>query len=173
LADVSACPGPRVCNLGLADPRVLGAELSARLSAVPEAREAGLSLRISGCSNSCCHHKAAPLGLEGGQRQYQGRWYPAFRLYAGGGGAAQEAIGRPVAVLPAARVGEALQALLGVFRRERRAEEGLLAWLRRREDSLESFMAPYALPDLAQAGHFKELGTRDDFVPYARGQAQC
>jgi sulfite reductase (ferredoxin) len=173
LADVSACPGPGVCNLGMADPRGLASQLALRLGSLPAAREAGLSLRVSGCGNSCCHHKAALLGLEGGARQSHGRWYPAFRVYAGGGGTGAQAIGRPVAQLPAARVGEALEGLLAAFSAERQGQESLADWIPRQGSRLESLLSPYSAPDPANPVHFMESGAAVPFSPYQRGPAQC
>ena len=172
LSDVCACPGPRVCNLGAADPRSLARELAASLSAA-SSDTGPVSLRVSGCANSCCHHRAADLGLQGLALKQDGHWYPAFLLYAGGGGQGDQAFGQAIGTFPAARVQPALRRLLEHHRSTRLDQEGLAPWLRRKRLELQIFLAPFHDPEITEDAHFREIGASTPFVPYARGTAQC
>ena len=87
IVDVTSCPGTDTCKLGIAASRGLGSELRARLAAksasLPQAIE-DLSIKISGCFNSCGQHHIADIGFYGNSRKIDGRTVPHFQVILGG-----------------------------------------------------------------------------------------
>ena len=83
--DVITCPGAYSCNLGLTKSMNLGAALQevARQYDDPLVRK--LSIKISGCPNSCGHHWIADFGFYGNARKVDGKEIPYYQMLLGGG----------------------------------------------------------------------------------------
>jgi len=85
IGDVTTCPGAYSCNLGLTKSMNLGAALQevARHYDDPLARK--LSIKVSGCPNSCGQHWIADFGFYGNARKIDGREVPYYQMLLGGG----------------------------------------------------------------------------------------
>ncbi|MGH9667191.1 MAG: nitrite/sulfite reductase, partial [Bryobacteraceae bacterium] len=85
LEDIITCPGAYSCNLGLTKSMNLGAALSGvvREYRDPEVRK--LSIKISGCPNSCGQHWIGDIGFYGNARKIDGKEVPYYQLLLGGG----------------------------------------------------------------------------------------
>ena len=86
LADVTACPGTDSCKLGIASSRGLAAVLHegfgngmARL-----ADRDDVTVKISGCFNSCGQHHIADIGLFGSVQRKGNHSAPVFQILTGG-----------------------------------------------------------------------------------------
>ena len=79
------CPGAYSCNLALTKSMNLGAALQevVRHYDDPQARQ--LSIKVSGCPNSCGHHWTADFGFYGNARKIDGREVPYYQMLLGGG----------------------------------------------------------------------------------------
>lgn len=138
IGDVLGCPGADTCNLAVTHSHRLVLELTRQLAAHPDLVLAGdlkdVTIKISGCPNSCSHHHIAAIGLCGAARRVDGRQVPHYQLLLGGEvGDGQVSFGRPVMRIPARRVPEAIFRLVELYRAERADGESFLDWIRRKE----------------------------------------
>jgi len=85
IQDITTCPGAYSCNLGLTKSMNLGAALQdvVRHYDDPEVRK--LSIKISGCPNSCGQHWIADFGFYGNARKVDGKEIPYYQMLLGGG----------------------------------------------------------------------------------------
>ena len=139
IGDVLGCPGADTCNLAVTHSHRLALELTRQLSTRPDLALADdlkdVTIKISGCTNSCGQHHLATIGLHGGARRVDGRQVPYYQLLLGGEvHDGQVSFGRPVMRIPARRVPEAVFRLVERYRAERVEEESLLDWIRRKEE---------------------------------------
>jgi len=157
VADVTSCPGAESCKLAVTQSRGLGRLLGEHLRARPELVDAAreLSIKISGCPNGCGQHHVAGLGFQGSVRKLGDRVVPQYFVMLGGGSEDGGAhFGRLAAKVPARRVPEAVERLIGLFRAEGASGEAPAAFLRR----LDPARVKELLGDL-------EALTPDDAVP--------
>lgn len=122
IADVTRCPGADTCQIALTHSRGLAEAvsdiLSTRFSHVPEVFD--ISVKISGCMNSCGQHHIADIGFYGASSEMEGSPIPQYVILLGGRtseGLAE--FGKPVARMPARRAPEALERVLEVYLEER------------------------------------------------------
>lgn len=180
IVDATACPGAESCNLAVTASRELASALTTRLGA-PDAAAlataaADLSIKISGCPNSCGQHHLAGLGFHGSMRRVGGKVVPEYTLHLGGGVDGQGAtFGRQLAKIPARRVPEALSRLLSLYLQERRRDEPALAFFRRiKEADVQAALADLVHIDetSARPEDFLDLGDAEEFV-VATGPGEC
>jgi len=125
--DVTSCPGADTCALGITSSKGLARAIRSELQ--PLAGNGGLdvlrdvTIKISGCPNSCGQHHIANIGLHGVVKTIDGVKVPAYQLHFGGAvGHGEARIGRALEKIPARQAPKAVAALLAAFGRER--EEG-------------------------------------------------
>ena len=85
IEDVTTCPGAYSCNLGITKAMSLGAALQETVRGYGDARVKRLSIKISGCPNSCGQHWIADFGFYGNARKIEGRELPYYLMLLGGG----------------------------------------------------------------------------------------
>jgi sulfite reductase beta subunit-like hemoprotein len=85
IEDVTTCPGAYSCNLGITKAMSLGAALQETVRGYDDPRVKRLSIKISGCPNSCGQHWIADLGFYGNARKIEGRELPYYLMLLGGG----------------------------------------------------------------------------------------
>lgn len=85
IADVTTCPGSYSCNLGLTKTMNLGAALSEAVAGYDDPAVKRLSIKASGCPNSCGQHWVADFGFYGNARKIDGREVPYYLMLLGGG----------------------------------------------------------------------------------------
>ncbi|MBZ5607173.1 MAG: nitrite/sulfite reductase [Acidobacteriia bacterium] len=85
IEDVTTCPGAYSCNLALTKSMTLGAALAEEVREHPDPLVRRLSIKISGCPNSCGQHWIADLGFYGNARKIEGREVPYYQMLLGGG----------------------------------------------------------------------------------------
>jgi sulfite reductase beta subunit-like hemoprotein len=130
-SNIVACPGAETCNLALVASRGVA---SATIDALKVAGlgDVPLSINVSGCPNSCGQQQMADIGLSGQVRRVGTDEAPGYRILLGGrvteGGAR---FGQYVAKAPAKRTPEAVVAVVGRFREERRDGERFGDWVDR------------------------------------------
>lgn len=86
LADITACPGTDSCKLGIASSRGLAAVLQKKFSNGMQriAKRADVTVKISGCFNSCGQHPIADIGLFGSVQRKGQHSAPVFQILVGG-----------------------------------------------------------------------------------------
>lgn len=134
LLDVTRCPGADTCQLALTHSRGLAEAIteviSTRFSSVPECLD--ISIKISGCMNSCGQHHIADIGFYGASTEVGGNPLPQYVLLLGG--RTQEGLaefGKPVARMPARRAPEALERVLELYTEDRESNESFRQFLER------------------------------------------
>ena len=136
--DVVSCPGADTCNLAVTSSMSLAAHLTRFLKNPGKSADSvelarGLDIKISGCPNSCGQHHVAAIGFHGTVRHVgDGKQVPEYQLHLGGGFDDDGVeFGRHIVKIPAQRAGEALLALLDLYRDEREDGEDPRAFFRR------------------------------------------
>lgn len=125
LEDVTTCPGAYSCNLALTKSMNLGAALQqvARQYDHPAAR--ALSMKVSGCPNSCGQHWIADFGFYGNARKIDGKEVPYYLMLLGGGYDADGVMrfGLAVQSVPARLAPEAVKRVLDHYLANRLPDE--------------------------------------------------
>ena len=85
IEDVVTCPGSHTCNLGLTKTMNLGAALQETVRVYDDPQVQRLTIKASGCPNSCGHHWIADIGFYGNARKIDGREIPYYQMLLGGG----------------------------------------------------------------------------------------
>jgi sulfite reductase beta subunit-like hemoprotein len=83
--DIITCPGSYSCNLGLTKTMNLGAALQEAVRVYDDQQVKRLSIKASGCPNSCGHHWTADIGFYGNARKIDGKEVPYYQMLLGGG----------------------------------------------------------------------------------------
>jgi len=165
--DIVSCPGADTCNLAVTSSMSLAAHLTrflkkpgASADSVELAR--GLDVKISGCPNSCGQHHVAAIGFHGTVRHVgEGRQVPEYQLHLGGGFDENGVeFGRHIVKIPAQRAGDALLALLDLYRDEREQDEAPRAFFQRvsKEDVIAALGDSVLALDLS---NMRDDDTRD------------
>lgn len=169
-----ACPGASTCAIGITDSFALAESL---LDAHAEFADLGqgagdVSIRVSGCHNSCGHHHIADIGFHGLAKKIDGKPAPHYQLHLGGSAAAHGIVGP---VIPAHRVKRALRALLVALKVDRADGETVRAWAERLgADAIAAIVAP-ALEDVSKDAHALRFDIGHDalFEPPATSTGEC
>lgn len=85
IEDVTTCPGAYSCNLALTKSMTLGAALAEEVRGHGDPLVRQLTIKISGCPNSCGQHWIADLGFYGNARKIEGKEVPYYQMLLGGG----------------------------------------------------------------------------------------
>ena len=83
--DIITCPGAYSCNLALTKSMNLGAALADVVNQYKDPEVRKLSIKISGCPNSCGQHWIGDIGFYGNARKIDGKEVPYYQLLLGGG----------------------------------------------------------------------------------------
>lgn len=86
MLDVTSCPGASTCNLAFTNSKNLGTELRSTMFQTRELfDDLPISIKISGCPNSCGQHHVADIGFYGMARKIGDKEVPAYQVMVGGG----------------------------------------------------------------------------------------
>jgi sulfite reductase beta subunit-like hemoprotein len=135
LSDITRCPGADTCMIALTNSRGLAEALTdvvlKNFANVPEVQD--VSIKISGCMNSCGQHHIADIGFHGAsETTTDGRELPAYIMMVGGStteGLAQFA--KIVGRVPAQRVPETVNQLLRSYANGRQESESFRTYIDR------------------------------------------
>jgi sulfite reductase beta subunit-like hemoprotein len=168
VADVTSCPGASSCKIAVTQSRGLATLLTELFDRKPELidRARDLTIKMSGCPNSCGQHHIAGLGFQGGVRKVDGRAVPQYLLHIGGGHLPDRArFARLVAKLPARRVPAAVERLIDLYVAERADGEAPNDYFAR----VEPEKVKATLADLERMTG--EDATADDFIDLGETRA--
>jgi sulfite reductase (ferredoxin) len=183
IVDPVTCPGADTCKLGITSPRRAVRGMQHRLEQFAEdPRVASLRVHLSGCPNACAQHTIADIGMFGAARTVGGQAAPHFVLMLGGRASGVGEDGRPgsgfalpLTKVPAARLGDALERIVGAFVAESAADEAFGDWVRRTDrGALKTSLADLQeIPPIAAAPElYREHGADDGFT-VRRGVGEC
>jgi sulfite reductase (ferredoxin) len=107
LPKIVACAGAATCQLGLCLSRGLARAVADTLARRPAPGAENMTLRISGCPNSCGQHLIGELGFQGRARRVNGRLMPCYDVFAGARMIEGDTrLAEPVGTLPARKIPE-------------------------------------------------------------------
>jgi len=175
--DIIACPGTDTCGLGITSSKGLARALAEIFppGRVPEDLR-DVSVKISGCHNSCAQHHIATIGLHGVGKRMGAHVAPHYELHLGGRITGQPKIGQMTVKLPAKNVPAALSHLLTVWRRDRLEGESLLAFLDRAgKAKLKEELIPFTILPLFEedSSHYFDWEADEEFVVEDLGPGEC
>jgi sulfite reductase (NADPH) hemoprotein beta-component len=129
VSDIIACPGLDYCALANARAIPVAQDIARRFADPELAEKIGpLEIKISGCINACGHHHVGHIGILGVDKKGE----EFYQLTLGGSADNDAAIGQILGpALPAEKVTPAIDALVGVYLRERQEGERFVDTFRR------------------------------------------
>ncbi len=147
--DVLTCPGAYTCNLGLTKTMNLGEALAETVRQFDDPQVRRLSIKASGCPNSCGHHWIGDIGFFGNARKIGGREVPYYQMMLGGGYDSEGIMrfGLAVQSIPARLAPEAVTRVLTHFISNRNAGESFRDYvLRHRVETFREMTNDLAKP---------------------------
>ena len=175
--DIIACPGTDTCGLGITSSKGVARALAEIFppGQVPEDLR-DVSVKISGCHNSCAQHHIATIGLHGVGKRMGAHVAPHYELHLGGRITGQPKIGQMTVKLPAKNVPVALSHLLAVWRRNRQEGESLLAFIDRTgKAKLKEELIPFTIlpPFEEDSSYYYDWEADEEFVMEDLGPGEC
>jgi sulfite reductase (ferredoxin) len=136
----------------------------------------GVSVKVSGCHNSCAQHHIATIGLHGVGKRIGNHVAPHYELHLGGSVNGTAKIGQMTVKLPAKAVPAALNHLVEVYRRERQVGEGLPAFIARvGKNKLKDELIPYTIVPAYEEDptFYYDWEGEEEFVLEDLGPGEC
>lgn len=179
LSDITCCPGSETCNLGITASRGLAQELARQLeTATSGSTELDhVSIKASGCPNSCGQHHIASIGFHGGAKKVNGILTPHYEIFLGGRVNENEAVfGTPVIKIPAKNGGQVMQRILQNYKEEKQPDESFGDFFDRKGKShFRQMLDPLkSLPGIEESPEsYVDFGSKEAFSLDDRGQGEC
>jgi sulfite reductase (ferredoxin) len=175
--DIIACPGTDTCGLGITSSKGMARALAELFPAgqVPDDLD-GVSIKISGCHNSCAQHHIATIGLHGVGKRLGEHVAPHYELHLGGQANGAARVGQMTIKLPAKSVPAAVRHLVDVYRRDRKAGESLQTFIARTgKNKLKEELIPYTIvPDYRDdPTYYYDWEGEEEFVLEDLGPGEC
>lgn len=181
LADITRCPGADTCQIAITHSRGLAASFGEIFAnggreLVDDEALKNLTIKISGCFNSCGQHHIADIGFHGATSEMNGHQVPTYMVMLGGRTAEGIAeFGHRLGMVPARRVPDATRKILELYRSERQKGEVFRAWVERAgEERLKKELDPYrTLPPFSEKPEmYEDLGAQGEFK-LEMGKGEC
>ena len=147
--DVITCPGAYSCNLALTKSMNLGAALQEVVRKYDDPQVERLSIKVSGCPNSCGHHWIGDFGFYGNARKIDGKEVPFYQMLLGGGYDDQGIMrfGLAVQSIPARLAPAAVERVIGHFMANRQPGESFRQYVMRyRVETFRELTNEFAKP---------------------------
>ena len=190
IADITRCPGADTCQIAITHSKGLAYEMGKLFSAEGGPASGGqnglshdaalqdITLKISGCTNSCGQHHIANIGFHGASKNVDGRAVPHYQLMIGGYTAADgvAVFGKRIAQIPAKLCPNATRTILEAFKKERGASENFLQWAERiGAQKLKDIVAPFlTIPAYDQDPKmYEDLGDPGKAFKVEVGKGEC
>jgi len=175
IENVVTCPGAYSCNLALTKSMNLGAAMHEMVRGYdsPEVRE--LSVKISGCPNSCGQHWTSDIGFYGNARKIEGREIPYYQMILGGGYNERGVLeyGLAVQSIPARLAPTAAQRILDHFKANRNVGETFRQYvLRQKVGFFKEMTSDLAKPPELFPEIYQDWGD-DEAFSLQLGRGEC
>ncbi len=170
--DVVSCPGTTTCRIGITNSPGLARTVLAEAEQDSSAR--GVSVRISGCQNSCGQHHIGDFGLHGVAKKIDGKQAPHYQIHLGGEarlGAASEMAGMTGPIIPAGLAPLALRLLRQAYAADKQPGETVRGWAERLgKPGIEALLGPLAFESNQRT--YLDWGDQESFkgAPTLRGE---
>ncbi|MBI4362189.1 MAG: nitrite/sulfite reductase [Euryarchaeota archaeon] len=185
--NITVCPGADTCNLAITASKGVGRILTETLSTGEYDDLGPISIKISGCFNSCGQHHIANIGLFGASKRAGDREVPHYMLLLGGqGGNGSTEFGELTTRIPAKTVPRAIRALLDLYRRKRQPGETFNRFIHRYQSegmsgkgnphgTLKEFFEPYTRvpPYEKDPSYYQDWGAIQEFSLKDVGAGEC
>ncbi len=180
ITDITRCPGADTCQIAITHSKGLAHEMGKIFEngygSDPTFRD--ITIKISGCTNSCGQHHIANIGFHGASKNVDGRAVPHYQLMIGGhtGVDGAAVFGKRIAQIPARRAPDATQAILDAYKKEKGANEPFLDWAERvGSEKLKALAAPFtSIPAFDQdPGMYEDLGDPGKPFKLEMGKGEC
>ena len=175
--DITSCPGTDTCNLGIASSTGVSAELERVLKAeFPQyANNKDITIKISGCMNSCGQHTMAHIGFQGMSIKSGNLVAPALQVLLGGSvlGDGAGRIADKVLKIPSKRGPQALREILKDYQANVIVGESFLNYYDRQgERYFYTLLKPLADTTNLEPSDFIDWGSDEAYVK-AVGVGEC
>src|ERR1700678_600089 len=175
IEDVTTCPGAYSCNLALTKSMNLGAALAETVKSYSDSQVRKLSIKISGCPNSCGQHWIGDIGFYGNARKINGKEVPYYLMLLGGGYDAGSVMRFGVAVqsIPARLAPEAVRRVLEHYMANRQTSESFRDYvLRHKVETFRGMTNDLVKPPELAPEMYRDWG---DDVEYSLqlGRGEC
>ena len=180
ITDITRCPGADTCQIAITHSKGLAFEMGKLftdgLGSDPALKH--VTIKISGCTNSCGQHHIANIGFHGASKNVDGRQVPHYQLMIGGFTApdGQATFGKRVAMIPAMRTPDATRAILETYKAEKGKEESFLDWSGRvGMQALKDLVAPFTTiePFDKNPKLYEDLGDSGKPFKVEMGKGEC
>jgi sulfite reductase beta subunit-like hemoprotein len=173
--DVVTCPGAYSCNLALTKSMNLGSALAPVVAEYTDPQVQKLSIKISGCPNSCGQHWLGDVGFYGNSRKIDGKEVPYYLMLLGGGYDEEGMMrfGLAVQSLPARFAPEAVRRVLDHFIEHRQENESFRQYvMRNRIETFKQLTADLVKPAPGDEEMFRDWGD-DVAFSLQLGRGEC
>jgi sulfite reductase (ferredoxin) len=177
VADVTSCPGTDTCNLGISNSTGIAQALSEVIDEeYPELLyNKEISIKISGCMNSCGQHGMASIGFHGSSLKAKGQVIPALQVLIGGGvlGSGEGRISDKIFKVPSKRGPDVLRYVLDDYKQKAVNNESFLSYSHRLGDRYYyDLLKPLTSLENLQAEDFIDWGQEAKYST-AIGVGEC
>jgi len=177
VADITSCPGTDTCNLGISNSTGTALALSEVIEeAFPELLfNKDITVRISGCMNSCGQHGMASVGFHGSSLKAKGQVVPALQVLIGGAvlGSGEARISDKVIKVPSKRAPAVLISIFNDYKNLAAVNESFTEYsFRKGEKYYYELLKPLASLDTLSDDEFIDWGQEAKFST-AIGVGEC
>lgn len=175
IGDVTTCPGAYSCNLALTKSMNLGAALQQVVEEYDDPLVRKLSIKVSGCPNSCGQHWIADFGFYGNARKIGGKEVPYYQMLLGGGFDEEGLMrfGLAVQSVPARLAPEAVMRVLDHYMAHRAPGETFRQYVTRHKvETFRSLTNDLAKPAESHPEIYRDWGD-DSAFSLQLGRGEC
>jgi sulfite reductase (ferredoxin) len=176
VADITSCPGTDTCNLGISNSTGTAIALSEVIEEeYPEfLYNKELSIKISGCMNSCGQHGMASIGFHGSSLKAKGQVLPALQVLVGGAvlGSGDARIADKVLKVPSKRAQDVVRTILNDYKENAGTDSFANYSHQKGERFYYELLKPLANLETLQAEDYIDWGQEQKFST-AIGVGEC
>ncbi|MZH15344.1 MAG: sulfite reductase [Nitrospinae bacterium] len=179
IRDITCCPGSETCNLGITASRGLVDTLHMEMENGFETSKDldHISIKASGCPNSCGQHHIASIGFHGGAKKLNGILTPHYEVLLGGRISEDKVVfGTSVIKIPAKNAPEAMKRSINDYKNNKQENETFGEYFDRMGKSHFRDLLDHLkeLPDIEQSPEsYIDYGSTEKFSLEDRGQGEC
>jgi sulfite reductase (ferredoxin) len=179
IRDITCCPGSETCNLGITASRGLVKHLNEEMeNGFPHSEELDhISIKASGCPNSCGQHHIASIGFHGGAKKLNGILAPHYEILLGGRIDEDKVIfGTSVIKIPSKNAPQATRQVIDCYKKDKLENESFGTFFDRKgKDFFRELLNHLRdLPDVEEAPQsYIDFGSEEKFSLEDRGQGEC
>jgi len=179
LKDMTSCPGSETCNLGITHSRGLINKLTEDVeNETTDSTDLDhITIKASGCPNSCGQHHIASIGFAGSAKKVNGILAPHYEMMMGGRITEDGAVfGTNVIKLPAKNAANAVRRSVDAYKKDKQGEESFVQFFDRVGKSYFSnlLIDLKELPDIESSPQsYIDFHATKAFSLDDRGQGEC